>query len=552
MRRLMYVPLVFCVLFSLVFVSSAGAAPASSGTSVIFYQDANYGGTASGGKAAGDYASLPGDVPNDWMSSLKVPSGWSVDAYADGNFGGAVCSYTVDTSWVGSACNDVMSSFKIHAPVSGWTSCASENGTCSFSGTQQVRYGSGSFYSTRTATGSIACNNATFGDPNFGVAKSCDYRSTVGSGSFSPSGWTQCAGENGTCSASGQVVYGGNGWFSQRNSSGSIGCNNATFGDPIPGTVKACYTQASTGGSVNYNAAPYVMPRDNNPPDIAAVMSASGVKAFTLAFILANGSSCSPAWDGNDPISSDTQVQAYINTIRANGGDVVPSVGGYGGTKLGQVCADGPSTYNAYNQVVTKYNIKAIDFDIEEPEIENAAAVARELYAAKQFVGQGLNVSVTMPVTTSGLNYFAMCSPNNTGSVLSWAQANNFTPTSWNVMPFDGGFAAPMGTSTVNIAETVHGQLKTCFGWDDATAYAHSGLSLMNGRSDTGEYTYQSDFTTIINYAHSHGLKRLTYWSVNRDRSCLAVYGTTDPGTKGDCSSVTQSPWDFTKLFAGF
>ncbi len=305
-------------------------------------------------------------------------------------------------------------------------------------------------------------------------------------------------------------------------------------------------------GSVNYNAAPYVMPLENSAPDIAAVMSTSGVKAFTIAFILANGSSCSPAWDGTDPISTDTAVQAYINTIRANGGDIVPSVGGYGGTKLGMVCGTGAATYNAYQQVVTKYNIKAIDFDIEEPEIENAAAVANELYAAKQFVAQGLNVSITMPTTTSGLNYFAMCSPNNTGSVLSWAQANSFTPTSWNVMPFDAGMAAPMGTSTVNIAEIVHGQLKTCFGWDDATAYSHSGLSLMNGRSDTGEYTFTSDFTTIINYAHAHNLKRLTYWSVNRDRSCLPIYGSVDPGTKGDCSSVTQNPWDFTKLFGGF
>jgi chitinase len=294
------------------------------------------------------------------------------------------------------------------------------------------------------------------------------------------------------------------------------------------------------------------MPLENTPPDIAAVMSASGVKTYTIAFILASGSSCSPAWDGTDPISTDTVVQAYINTIRANGGDIVPSVGGYGGTKLGMVCGSGTATYNAYQQVVTKYNLHAIDFDIEEPEIENAAAVANELYAAKQFVAQGLNVSITMPVTTTGLNYFAMCSPNNTGSVLSWAQSNSFTPTSWNVMPFDGGFASPMGTSTVNIAEIVHGQLKTCFGWDDATAYSHSGLSLMNGRSDTGEYTFTSDFTTIINYAHSHGLKRLTYWSVNRDRSCVPIYGSTDPGTKGDCSSVTQNPWDFTKLFAGF
>jgi hypothetical protein len=80
---------------------------------VIFYQDVNFGGLASGPKAKGDYAILPADIPNDWMSSLRVPSGWIVDAYADGGFAGAVCTYTTDTSWVGTACNDVMSSFKI-------------------------------------------------------------------------------------------------------------------------------------------------------------------------------------------------------------------------------------------------------------------------------------------------------------------------------------------------------------------------------------------------------------------------------------------------------
>jgi hypothetical protein len=82
-------------------------------TGVTFYQDANYGGLASGMKAKGDYATMPADVPNDWMSSLRVPAGWIVDAYANGNFGGAVCTYTADTSWVGAACNDVMSSFRI-------------------------------------------------------------------------------------------------------------------------------------------------------------------------------------------------------------------------------------------------------------------------------------------------------------------------------------------------------------------------------------------------------------------------------------------------------
>jgi Domain of unknown function (DUF4082) len=51
--------------------------------------------------------------------------------------------------------------------------CASENGFCSFSGTQQVRYGANAQYVTKTFTNGTACTNAVFGDPISGVAKTC-------------------------------------------------------------------------------------------------------------------------------------------------------------------------------------------------------------------------------------------------------------------------------------------------------------------------------------------------------------------------------------------
>jgi hypothetical protein len=78
------------------------------------------------------------------MSSLRVPAGWTVQAYEHGNFGGAVCTFTADTSFVGTACNDKMSSFRITQGSSGssngvdnvssnqarpWYKCA---GTCQY------------------------------------------------------------------------------------------------------------------------------------------------------------------------------------------------------------------------------------------------------------------------------------------------------------------------------------------------------------------------------------------------------------------------------------
>jgi beta-glucanase (GH16 family) len=63
------------------------------------------------------------------------------------------------------------------APASAWTQCAAEYGTCTFTGTKEVRYGAGDKWATRTATGSIACNNSVFGDPAFGTSKVCEVSS---------------------------------------------------------------------------------------------------------------------------------------------------------------------------------------------------------------------------------------------------------------------------------------------------------------------------------------------------------------------------------------
>jgi DNA-binding beta-propeller fold protein YncE len=59
------------------------------------------------------------------------------------------------------------------------TACASENATCTLPAgrTATVYYGANNrFFSKQGVTGSIACNNATFGDPISGTRKACSYR----------------------------------------------------------------------------------------------------------------------------------------------------------------------------------------------------------------------------------------------------------------------------------------------------------------------------------------------------------------------------------------
>ncbi|MBV1850035.1 chitinase [Catellatospora tritici] len=292
-----------------------------------------------------------------------------------------------------------------------------------------------------------------------------------------------------------------------------------------------------------YASAPYLMPFDNSPPDPIPVMNATGQKAFQLAFILApNGGGCTPTWDGTRPVSSDTEAANLISRIRANGGDVSVSIGGYGGTKLGQTCGTPAATAAAYQQVVTKYGLKAIDFDLEEPEYENAAAVHNELGAAQilQRDNPGLYVSVTTAGTASGTGWFGQ-------QMLNDAKGLGFTPANYSIMPFDGGFNG--ASSQISALEAFHSILMTTFGWSSDVAYAHEGVSMMNGRSDAGEYFRQADFQSVLDYATGHRLARYTYWSVNRDRQCADPNQST---TSGTCSSVPQAAWDFTKYTARF
>ena len=60
-----------------------------------------------------------------------------------------------------------------------FTACASEGGTCSFSGKREVRYGTSTIYTSKVVTGPVACTNTVFGDPARGQVKSCSYSSVT-------------------------------------------------------------------------------------------------------------------------------------------------------------------------------------------------------------------------------------------------------------------------------------------------------------------------------------------------------------------------------------
>ncbi len=287
-------------------------------------------------------------------------------------------------------------------------------------------------------------------------------------------------------------------------------------------------------------AAPYLYLGWGDPPSVTTVMSATGIKQFTMAF-MNSGGGCTPAWDSNRPLTGGVDQQA-INTIRANGGDVEISFGGWSGNKLGPNCSSASALAGAYQQVINAYGLKFIDIDIENTdEFENEAVQDRILGALK-IVKQnnpGIKTIITFGTSTSGPSWWGTRLINRSREL--GANIDVFT-----VMPFDFGCSSGIYNCTVGAANGLRNALKSAFGWSDATAYAHMGISGMNGLSDQQELTSPSTWTQIRDWANAHHIARLAFWSVNRDRPCPGG------GVVSNCSGISQNNWQFTAITAGF
>jgi hypothetical protein len=287
-------------------------------------------------------------------------------------------------------------------------------------------------------------------------------------------------------------------------------------------------------------AAPYLYEGWGNPPSPATVMSATGIRQFTMAFMLSGGG-CSPAWDGNRPLTGGVD-QAAINQIRAAGGDVEISFGGWQGNKLGPNCSSASALAGAIQQVINAYNLKYVDMDIENTdEMENATVQDRILGALKivKANNPGITTIVTIGTATTGPSYWGT-------RLIQQAKALGANIDVFTIMPFDFGGGADMYGSTVNASNGLHSLLMSTFGWSSATAYAHQGISGMNGLSDQQETTSTATWTSIRNWANSNHIARLSFWSVNRDRGCAGG------GVVSNCSGIAQSDWAFTAITAGF
>jgi hypothetical protein len=291
-------------------------------------------------------------------------------------------------------------------------------------------------------------------------------------------------------------------------------------------------------GNSGMQVAPYYYNGWGSPPDPTTVMSATGVKWFTMAFVLSGGG-CTPKWDGSRALTGGVDQQT-VNKVRSAGGDIVPSFGGASGPNLESTCTSAAALAGAYQQVINAYGLKAIDIDIEGGTYSNGTIQQRTIDALKTVKANnpGIVVYVTFPSDRGG--------PDS--SMINRAAQSGLTVDGWTIMPFDFGAAGQdMAALTQQATEGLKNTVRNAYGYSDDQAYRHSGISSMNGITDANETVTVANFRTIESYAAAHHLARLTFWSTNRDRPC-------NGGGPGDdtCSGVSQNAWDFTRAFAQY
>ena len=283
----------------------------------------------------------------------------------------------------------------------------------------------------------------------------------------------------------------------------------------------------------------------------------SGAKYLTLAFLqTASRGSCAITWNGNPatPVAWST-YGADIARIRATGGDVIPSFGGYSadhdGTEIADSCTSVPAIAAAYEKVITTYDVSRLDLDTEDRSLTRNAGIDRrnraialvEEWATR--VHRLVQFVYTIPTNVTGIDPTSVHLLQN--AVLHHARIDIV-----NIMTFDyyDGQPHEMANDTKTAAGHLIDTLRVLYPQKSLkTLWGMIGVTEMIGIDDFGppEIFTQADAWDVRGWARDRGIAELSFWALERDNGgCPGVAGS------DSCSGIHQSTWQFTGIFSPF
>ncbi|MFI2643330.1 chitinase [Streptomyces sp. NPDC018610] len=325
-------------------------------------------------------------------------------------------------------------------------------------------------------------------------------------------------------------------------SSGSGAASDEDSAAPRTSAAGAAAPTAPSSGGSSTSYAPYVSATSASGTD-----SAGSPTTYNLAFVISDGSGCTPKWNGDDAIG-DPAVTSRIQALKKSGATVRVSFGGASGKELAAVCGSESALAAAYGRALDAAGSTQADFDVEGDALGDAASVALRSRAIARLQKErpGLEVSFTLPVMPDGLDPDGL-------ALLASANQYDVQVSTVDIMTMNYGesYTGDMGGYAVTAAKAAHAQLKKVFGLSDAAAWRGMALTSMIGANDiAGETLTLADAAQVRSFAEGRGVAWVSMWATFRDRQCAkGTPGREDAAT--DCSGVTQEQGAFARAFAG-
>ncbi|WP_406327929.1 cellulose binding domain-containing protein [Streptomyces sp. NBC_00203] len=462
-----------------------------------------------------------------WTVEFDLPSGTTVGSYWDALLTHSGSHYTFkNREYNGSLAPGATTSF-------GWVSSGTGTPTnCTLNGAPCAGGSNGGDTTPPSVPSGVTVGSATGSSLTVRWSASTDDSGTVAGYEVSRDGGASVAVTGTSYTATGLQASTS---YSFRVRAKDAAGNTSAYSTAVGGTTSSGGGSQPGGG---VRTAPYVDMGAWPTPSMPEMASASGIKSYTMAFITASG--CKAMWfNAYDP--RDGWAKDQIDAIRAGGGDVKVSFGGATGIELAQACGSVDALFTEYNAVVSAYDLKYVDFDIEGAATADPASVSprSQALARLQQAHPGLRVSLTLPVlpeglTTDGLN--VVKSARDAGVDLDVV----------NVMAMDYYRSVDYGDAAVQAAQSTFTQLKSLYpGRTDAQVWAMVGVTPMLGQNDDGHIYDQADARQLVAFAQGKHLGELAFWESTRDRNACT-------GALYMCTNIPQAPYEFAKIFAAY
>ena len=303
--------------------------------------------------------------------------------------------------------------------------------------------------------------------------------------------------------------------------------------------------------------------------DLVTLSEQSGNKFFTLAFILAsehNPNECKALWGGESSMSIENSWgKDKIDALRATGGDVIFSFGGALGRYLSQACATEDLLFAEYKKVVDNYDVKYLDFDVEMGREEDDVAMAKMAAALKrlQDTYPDVKISFTLAGAPDLIRGFDNVVKRSVEAGVEVSSVNpmtmsfgqwyhdNYTPNP-NDPSVSDNVTAELSINTIEYMIDTHlVPLYPQIAREDL--YQKAGMIPMQGLNDlTVDYITLNGAKRIANWAKEKDLHFLSFWSINRDHSCLDAAASPICSSAKDGKAYQDTSWQFSNEFLNY